>query len=201
MSWIDKLVDNIKTIFVDLYGDQLRKPNTTVVECHFEEYFEQQIQRLEKTTLSQEPRAAESSTILEERPLVFAGSSGDEPPPLPGLLSRGWYRMLEFDDYANIEQDSPGVSTKILPRPSQLLLPLPIPHVRQRLLAICLLGSQVPDPKVREELERQQMPLRLKRPLEKNHIQRKPKPARQQHQKGAENGMRMDWPTKIAIPH
>jgi signal recognition particle receptor subunit alpha len=98
LSWIDKLVDNIKTIFVDLYGDQLRKPNTTIVECHFEEYFEQQIQRLEKTTLNQEPRAAEFSTILEERPLVFAGSSGDEPPPLPGLLSRGWYRMLEFDD-------------------------------------------------------------------------------------------------------
>ncbi|EHK16947.1 signal recognition particle receptor alpha subunit, Srp101 [Trichoderma virens Gv29-8] len=51
LSWVDKLVDNIKTIFVELYGDQLKKPHTTLVECHsFGEYFDQQLQELDKSS-------------------------------------------------------------------------------------------------------------------------------------------------------
>ncbi|KAL7947199.1 signal recognition particle, alpha subunit, N-terminal domain-containing protein [Trichoderma barbatum] len=51
LSWVDKLVDNIKTIFVELYGDQLTKPHTTLVECHsFGEYFDQQLQELDKSS-------------------------------------------------------------------------------------------------------------------------------------------------------
>ncbi|KAL1892844.1 hypothetical protein Sste5346_006735 [Sporothrix stenoceras] len=48
LSWIDKLVDNIKTLFVKLYGDQLTRPNTTIVECaRFDDYFDQQLNELE----------------------------------------------------------------------------------------------------------------------------------------------------------
>jgi len=89
LSWIDKLVDNIKTIFVDLYGDQLKKPNTTIVVCHFDEYFDQQIQKLEKTALNTDTRVAESAALVEKAPPSVSDSLGDEPPPLPGLLSRG----------------------------------------------------------------------------------------------------------------
>ena len=89
LSWIDKLVDNIKTIFVDLYGDQLKKPNTTIVECHFDEYFDQQLQKLEKAALNTDTRAAESAAFVQELPLSVPESAGDEPPPLPGILSRG----------------------------------------------------------------------------------------------------------------
>ncbi|KAK6586542.1 hypothetical protein PZA11_001599 [Diplocarpon coronariae] len=88
LSWIDKLVDNIKTIFVDLYGDQLKKPHTTLVECHFDDYFEQQIQRLEKTALNQETRAAEASAFAGAAPPSVLEKLDDEPPPLPGVLSR-----------------------------------------------------------------------------------------------------------------
>lgn len=87
LSWVDKLVDNIKTIFVDLYGDQLRKPHTTIVECHFDEYFDQQIKQLEKAALSQDTRAIEAATSSPS----FAANLGDEPPPLPGVRSRGTY--------------------------------------------------------------------------------------------------------------
>ena len=89
LSWIDKLVDNIKTIFVDLYGDQLKKPHTTLVECNFDDYFDQQIRELEKTSRNQDIRTAESATLLEEVPPSVSGSLGDEPPPLPGILSKG----------------------------------------------------------------------------------------------------------------
>jgi hypothetical protein len=87
LSWIDKLVDNIKTIFVDLYGDQLRKPHTTVVECHFDEYFDQQMRELEKSTSNRETRAIGSSALTKEASV--GDSYRDEPPPLPGFLARG----------------------------------------------------------------------------------------------------------------
>lgn len=82
-------MDNIKTIFVDLYGDQLRKPHTTIVECPFDDYFDQQIQTLEKTALNSDTRVAEAAALVEVAPPSISESYGDEPPPLPGVLSRG----------------------------------------------------------------------------------------------------------------
>ena len=79
-------MDNIKSLFVDLYGDQLKKPHTTIVECHFDEYFDQQMRELEKTGVNKDTRPAEPNTFLEA---ASSGFSDDEPPPLPGLLSRG----------------------------------------------------------------------------------------------------------------
>ncbi|KAL1868550.1 hypothetical protein VTK73DRAFT_3606 [Phialemonium thermophilum] len=70
LSWIDKLVDNIKTIFVNLYGDQLTKPNTTIVEClKFDEYFDQQLQELEGSVSAGDAKGArdfEEAKSLEE---------------------------------------------------------------------------------------------------------------------------------------
>lgn len=84
LSWIDKLVDNIKTLFVDLYGDQLRKPHTTVIEVKFDAYFDQQLRELEKSAPSRETiaPAAQYEELTEE-------SDDDGPPPIPGLLNRG----------------------------------------------------------------------------------------------------------------
>ncbi|PBP24727.1 signal sequence receptor alpha subunit [Diplocarpon rosae] len=109
LSWIDKLVDNIKTIFVDLYGDQLKKPHTTLVKCHFDDYFDQQIQRLEETALNQDARAAEPSD--------FAGAEklDDEPPPLPGLLPRG-HPKNNYRDLAS--NGSTPIATPDTSRPS-----------------------------------------------------------------------------------
>lgn len=79
LTWIEKLVDNIKTIFVNLYGDQLTKPNTTIIECaKFDDYFNQQLDELEKSgaNLQGNIRAlddgadGEASGILGEQPLA-----------------------------------------------------------------------------------------------------------------------------------
>lgn len=85
-------MDNVKTIFVDLYGDQLKKPHTTVVECPFDEYFDQQVRELEKSALNQDTRVAEAFAIEESIPLIST-TSDEEAPPLPGLLSRGMRQM------------------------------------------------------------------------------------------------------------
>ena len=86
LSWIDKLVDNIKTIYVNLYGDQLTKPNTTIVECNgFDEYFDQQLQELEKSSSKGDAKAGGAPfTVQDEK---ASGNFGDEPPS--GLQYRG----------------------------------------------------------------------------------------------------------------
>ena len=89
LSWVDKLVDNIKTIFIDLYGDQLKKPHTTIVECHFDEYFDQQMQQLEKTGLGTDLRFPDSPFQHQES--RFVGISRVEPPPLPELGGKSNY--------------------------------------------------------------------------------------------------------------
>jgi signal recognition particle receptor subunit alpha len=89
ISWIDKLVDNIKTLFVDLYGDQLKKPHTTLVQCHFDEYFDQQLRELEKATSNHDARVSGVTSPSAEAYKSSAGGLTDEPPPLPGILSRG----------------------------------------------------------------------------------------------------------------
>ena len=115
LSWIDKLVDNIRTIFVDLYGDQLKKPHTTLVECHFDEYFDQQIRELEKTALSQDTRNAESAAFVEAAPPSTPRDYEDEPPPLPGLLSRGQSKTNYRDSASN---DSTPIGTPDTSRPT-----------------------------------------------------------------------------------
>ncbi|KAK4125292.1 SRP54-domain-containing protein [Parathielavia appendiculata] len=79
LPWIDKLVDNIKAIFVSLYGDQLKKPNTMIVECvKFDEYFDQQLQELEQGSGKPDARAF----IVEE-----ISGTGEDGPPLSFSLA------------------------------------------------------------------------------------------------------------------
>ncbi|KAK3330577.1 hypothetical protein B0H66DRAFT_579779 [Apodospora peruviana] len=76
LSWIDKLVDNIRAIFVTLYGEQLKKPNTSLVECaKFDEYFDQQLQELEKTSSKSDPH--EIRALKQE---ILSDDIGNEPP-------------------------------------------------------------------------------------------------------------------------
>ncbi|KAM7209712.1 putative signal recognition particle receptor subunit alpha [Naviculisporaceae sp. PSN 640] len=70
LSWIDKLVDNIKAIFVSLYGDQLKKPNTTILECPgFDAYFDQQYAELEKLGSKSDAKELQAPEAGEEPPL------------------------------------------------------------------------------------------------------------------------------------
>ncbi|KAI0125192.1 signal recognition particle, alpha subunit, N-terminal-domain-containing protein [Xylariales sp. AK1849] len=87
LSWIDKLVDNLKTIFVDLYGDQLKKPNTTLVHCHtFDEYFDQQMRQIESNPTTKTTQSRGTTIASEDESI--SGNFGDEPPLPPGLKHR-----------------------------------------------------------------------------------------------------------------
>lgn len=88
LSWVDKLVDNMKTIFVDLYGDQLKKPNTTLVHCHkFDGYFDQQLSELESAAASKTAQIPLAAFAADDDASI-SSNLGDEPPLPPSLKQR-----------------------------------------------------------------------------------------------------------------
>ncbi|KID89869.1 signal sequence receptor alpha subunit [Metarhizium guizhouense ARSEF 977] len=103
LSWVDKLVDNIKTIFINLYGEQLKKPHTTIVECTgFDNYFDQQLHELDTSTAS--------------NPTVQPVRSVDDSPSAPGLTYRG--RNVNGGQNEAVSNDSSPVPTPNTSRPS-----------------------------------------------------------------------------------
>lgn len=71
---------------MDLYKDQLKKPHTSVVQCDFGEYFDQQVRELEGSAEQNTQRAPE--VTLDD--FALPSSSGNPPdelaPPIPGLI-------------------------------------------------------------------------------------------------------------------
>jgi signal recognition particle receptor subunit alpha len=97
LTWVDKLIDNIKTLFVDLYRDQLKKPNTTIVYCPFDDYFDQQMRELEGDAGNV---VVESPSFSDEKKEIpIDGDTGGPPPPLPTISkvkSLSTSTILEF---------------------------------------------------------------------------------------------------------
>ncbi len=68
---------------MDLYKDQLKKPNTTIVKCPFDDYFDQQMHELEGDTGNV---VVESPAFSDEKKEIpIDGDTGGPPPPLPTL--------------------------------------------------------------------------------------------------------------------
>ncbi|KAL8888023.1 MAG: hypothetical protein Q9215_004475 [Flavoplaca cf. flavocitrina] len=86
LSWVDKLLDNIRLLFVDLYGDQVRKPHSTVVECSFDDYFDQQVKELEQSADAPQ-RAPQIVRNHQDLTTTLEIDSAEPLPPIPGLLS------------------------------------------------------------------------------------------------------------------
>lgn len=100
ISWIDKLLDNVRTLFTSLYRDQLKRPNASVFECHFDPYFDRQIQELEKKLQGEtkgEPTAPSRSTA-DKATLDQGGHAHvDEPPPAVQALQTSPQKPLYGD--------------------------------------------------------------------------------------------------------
>lgn len=72
----------MKKLFIALYGDQLKKPHTSTIECHFEEYFESRLRELEKKAGG--PARAVAPTIVNGS--LGSDEGWGEAPPIPGLM-------------------------------------------------------------------------------------------------------------------
>ncbi|CAI6263332.1 unnamed protein product [Periconia digitata] len=84
LTWIDKLLDNVRALFTGLYGEQLKKEHTSVVSCEkFAPYFERQMQELEGQS------DASSSTAPNAKltpPSTDNDSAEESSPKQPNLL-------------------------------------------------------------------------------------------------------------------
>lgn len=95
LSWIDKLLDNVKTLFTSLYSDQLKKPLTSIVNCDgFDEYFNRQVEELEKTAGGLSEHAApEQRAPAQEKPHEDDTELLAPPPP---LTRKGVFLEIHF---------------------------------------------------------------------------------------------------------
>lgn len=89
---------------MSLYGDQLTKPNTTIVECiEFDKYFDQQLQELEQTSGKSDARAFKDEEV--------SGNLGEKP-PLPPVVAH------TQKPQAKISAESTAVSSPVASRSS-----------------------------------------------------------------------------------
>lgn len=70
---------------MDLYRDQLLKPHTSIVECDFDAYFDQQVKELEG--LGENAQKAQQTVQNDINPPSSSDNGTEKPPPIPGLLS------------------------------------------------------------------------------------------------------------------
>jgi signal recognition particle receptor subunit alpha len=85
LTWIDKLLDNVRALFAGLYGEQIKKEHTSVVNCDkFAPYFERQIQDLEGQS---DASSTAAPGVKLTPPSSIDNDSGEESATKPSLLS------------------------------------------------------------------------------------------------------------------
>lgn len=88
LTWVDKLLDDIRTIFVEVYRGQLEEVDYAALKYPFDKYYEEELRRLDQSTggaVTAEPPRVE----VQEEKMTSAeeGDTGGPPPPeLPHLL-------------------------------------------------------------------------------------------------------------------
>ncbi|KAJ6788028.1 hypothetical protein PWT90_06223 [Aphanocladium album] len=113
LSWVDKLVDNIRTIFVSLYGEQLKKPHTTLVECHgFDDYFDQQLRELDKSSTADPTESLDEEDASPDSGRLSA----------PGLTYRGRAVSNGAGKETTSADSTPNTSRPSTPASSNLLV-------------------------------------------------------------------------------
>ncbi|KAF3901530.1 hypothetical protein ABW21_db0200156 [Orbilia brochopaga] len=66
LTWIDELLDQVKKLFVALYGDKIKASNGSKIECHFDKYFDSSVTSLESKAGNQAAaRPPNGKTTLE----------------------------------------------------------------------------------------------------------------------------------------
>ena len=110
MTWIDKLLDNIRALFVGLYGEQLKGKHSSAIACDkFAPYFERQIQELEGQSDGGSSSAAGAKLTP---PSSIDNESADEGLPRTAPLHRQQKPLYDTS------QDSTPVPTPDTSRPN-----------------------------------------------------------------------------------
>lgn len=116
LTWIDKLLDNVRALFVGLYGEQLKTERSSVVNCDkFGSYFDRQIHDLEGASDSGAP-----SIKVSTPPSSTDNESADEAAPAPPALEKP-QRPLYDTSADSTPVPTPDTSRPTTPAHSHLL--------------------------------------------------------------------------------
>ncbi|KAG0125630.1 putative signal recognition particle, alpha subunit [Tuber indicum] len=86
LTWIDELLDTVKKLFTTLYGEQLKRPHTSTIECHFDGYFENRMRELEKKAGGPRPIAFGADSRSATPAIVKEQWDAPPPPPMPSVM-------------------------------------------------------------------------------------------------------------------
>lgn len=75
----------MKKLFTTLYGEQLKRPHTSTIECHFDNYFDSRINELERRA-GGPVRPIVSPPANGQIPSLDDKWDAPPPPPIPGIL-------------------------------------------------------------------------------------------------------------------
>ncbi|KAK6351648.1 hypothetical protein TWF718_004802 [Orbilia javanica] len=94
LTWIDELLDQVKKLFVALYGEKIKTSAGTKIQCHFDQYFEASLRSLERRAGGAAAIRPVNASIEDPNSDGNSGgfSDGDEwsaPPPMPGVNNTG----------------------------------------------------------------------------------------------------------------
>ena len=141
LTWIDKLLDNIRIIFSDLYGEQLKKPHTSVVECDFDGYFDQQVRELEGSAGKNERNPPRINVQDAPKPIAQAQEADEPPPPIPGF---GMGRLRSRSPNKAVSADSTPDTSRPTTPGSQVLSAKSIPKGTSRRARKAVAGALNP---------------------------------------------------------
>ncbi|KAF2116873.1 signal recognition particle, alpha subunit, N-terminal-domain-containing protein [Lophiotrema nucula] len=116
LTWIDKLLDNVRALFTGLYGEQLnsnRSNSSTLDTQKFNPYFDRQIQDLEGTS-------DESLNVKLTPPSSSGNDSAEESAPTLPVLQKP-QRPLYDTSADSTPVPTPDTSRPTTPAPSHLL--------------------------------------------------------------------------------
>jgi signal recognition particle receptor subunit alpha len=117
LTWVDKLLDNVRALFVGLYGEQIKDKRSTVINCEkFAPYFERQMQDLE----GQSDATSSTPNVKLTPPSSTDNESADEDAPKPAVLSKQ-QRPLYDTSVDSTPVPTPDTSRPTTPAQSHLM--------------------------------------------------------------------------------
>lgn len=121
LTWVDKLLDDVRTIFVQVFRAQLEEVDSAALKYPFDEYFDEELRRLDQSTggaaTAQPPRVQ----VQEEKKISSEeGDNGGPPPPEAPQLLKAQPRAVPIpngDSTQSTPVQSPETSRPTTPLP------------------------------------------------------------------------------------
>jgi signal recognition particle receptor subunit alpha len=117
LTWIDKLLDNVRALFVGLYGEQIKDKRSTAINCDkFAPYFERQMQDLE----GQSDATSSTPNTRLTPPSSTDNESADDEVPKAAVLPKA-QRPLYDTSADSTPVPTPDTSRPTTPAQSHLM--------------------------------------------------------------------------------